>query len=174
MGVARFLGYQVGKTEAGVNVRPARPSDADLVVELSAELNAHERRPARRFNAADFRRDGFGAKAAFTCLIVEQDGEPAGYALFHPSYDAEMGRRGSFVHDLYLRPDYRRRGLGRALLAGVCRETRARGGEFVWWCMVEGNLDAEGFYRSLATSLDDLKIWIAQGDEFLSLAKPKS
>ena len=150
-------------------IRPAIPQDAAAVVAMAAELSANQGKPARSFSEADFRRDGFGARAAFSCLIVEVAGEPAGYALFHDSYDAEAGQRGAFVHDLYLRPGFRSRGLGRALLGQVCKATRASGGGFVWWCMVEGNSQAEGFYRRLAASLDDLRIWIADGDNFIRL-----
>ena len=154
----------------GVNIRPAEARDAAAVVEMAAELSVNEGKPPRSFSEADFRRDGFGEEAAFSCLIAEVDGRPAGYALYHGSYDAETGQRGAFVHDLYLRPAFRRRGLGHALLGEVCRMTRATGGRFVWWCMVDGNQGAEGFYRRLAASLDDLKIWIAEGEDFARLA----
>jgi GNAT superfamily N-acetyltransferase len=154
----------------GVRIRPAEPRDAAAVIAMAAELSANQGKPPRSFSEAAFRRDGFGPEAAFSCLIAEVDGAAAGYALFHDSYDAEAGGRGVFIHDLYLRPAFRRRGLGRALLARICRTTRAAGGRFVWWCMVEGNEAAEGFYRSLSAPLDDLKIWIADGEHFVRLA----
>ena len=153
-----------------VTIRLVRPEDAAAVVAMAEELSVNEGKPPRNLCEEDFRRDGFGPDAAFSCLIVEVAGETAGYALFHASYDAEAGKRGAFVHDLYLRPAFRGRGLGRALLGRVCEVTRAAGGGFVWWCMVEGNFHAEGFYRHLAASLDDLKIWIADGDNFAELA----
>ena len=154
----------------GVLIRPAEPSDAAAVVAMAAELSASQAKPPRSFSEADFRRDGFGAGKAFSCLIAEVDGAPVGYALFHDSYDAEGGARGAFIHDLYLRPTFRRRGLGRALLAEVCQATRTAGGGFVWWCMVDGNQTAEGFYRGLSATLDDLRIWIADGENFARLA----
>jgi GNAT superfamily N-acetyltransferase len=152
-----------------VKIRPAEPRDAAAVVAMAAELSANQGKPPRSFSEADFRRDGFGPEAAFSCLIAEVEGAAAGYALFHDSYDAEAGGRGVFIHDLYLRPAFRRGGLGRALLAQICRATQAAGGHFVWWCMVEGNDDTESFYRSLSASLDDLRIWIADGENFARL-----
>ncbi len=137
---------------------------------MAAELSLSQAKPPRSFSEADFLRDGFGPDKAFSCLIVEADGAPAGYALYHDSYDAEGGARGAFIHDLYLRPAYQRQGLGRALLGEVCRATRAAGGRFVWWCMVEGNQPAERFYRGLSAALGDLRIWIADGDDFARLA----
>ncbi len=153
-----------------VNIRSAKRRDAALVVAMAAELSAGEGKRSRGLTEADFRRDGFGRRAAFSCLIAEFDGAPAGYSLFHHAYDAESGQRGAFLHDLYLRPAYRGRGLGRALLAEVCRATRNGGGRFVWWCMIDGNHQASGFYRQLAKPLDDLKIWIAEGETFERLA----
>ena len=154
----------------GALIRSAEPGDAAAVVAMAAELSRCQAKPPRGFSEADFRRDGFGAGRAFSCLIVEVDGKPAGYALFHDSYDAEGGARGAFIHDLYLRPAFRRSGLGRALLARVCQATQAAGGRFVWWCMVDGNEAAEGFYRSMSASLADLRIWIADGENFARLA----
>jgi GNAT superfamily N-acetyltransferase len=158
----------------GASIRAAEPEDAVAVVAMAAELSLSQAKPARSFCEADFRRDGFGTDKAFSCLIVEVDGAPVGYALFHDSYDAEGGARGAFIHDLYLRPAFRRRGLGRALLAQVCQTTQAAGGRFVWWCMVDGNHAAEGFYRGLSAALEDLRIWIAEGENFARLAQGPS
>ena len=164
------LPHDLRKVVMSVNIRPAEPGDAVAVVAMAAELNAHERRPARRFSEADFRRDGFGPRAAFSCLIAEAEGLAVGYALYHPSYDAEAGHRGAFIHDLYLRPAHRRRGIGSALLAAVGRSVEQAGGSFVWWCMIDGNKAAESFYGHYARPLGDLRIWIAQDQDFLRLA----
>ncbi len=153
-----------------VNIRSAKRRDAALVVAMAAELSAGEGKRPRGLTETAFRRDGFGLRAAFSCLIAEVDGAPVGYSLFHRAYDAESGQRGSFLHDLYLRPAFRSQGLGRVLLAEVCRVTRAAGGTFVWWCMIDGNHQADGFYRHLAAPLDDLKVWIAEGESFERLA----
>ena len=142
----------------GVNIRPARRRDAAAVVAMSRELSAGEGKPERGFDEARFRRDGFGRKAAFGCLIAEVDGETAG----------------AFMHDLYLKAPYRGQGLGKALIAEVCRRTQKAGGDFVWWCMVEGNGTAEAFYHGLAKPLRDLRIWIAEGGNFERLADGES
>lgn len=154
-----------------VNIRSAKRRDAAVVVAMAAELSDGEGKPLRGFGEPEFRRDGFGLNAAFSCLVAEVDGEIVGYTLFHRAYDAESGQRGAFVHDLYLRAPHRGRGLGRALLAEVCRATGKAGGEFVWWCMIDGNQRADGFYRSLAKPLDDLKVWVAEGENFRHLAE---
>ena len=115
---------------------------------------------------AELSRDELQAKLLELLTLVETSRE-----LLRAKDDDDMaGQRGAFLHDLYLRPAYRGRGLGRALLAEVCRATRNGGGRFVWWCMIDGNHQASGFYRQLAKPLDDLKIWIAEGETFERLA----
>lgn len=155
-----------GAEATGGTIRPAARRDGAVVAAMAAELSAGAGKPPRDFSEADFRRDGFGHKAAFSCLIAEIEDGAVGFAMFHPAYDTESGERGAFLHDLYVRPAWRRRGLGRDLLAGVCQATKAAGGCFVWWCMVRDDKPAERFYRHLAAPLDDLKIWIAAGEIF--------
>ena len=152
------------------NIRPAEARDAGEVVAMAQELSAHENKPARSFDEAAFRRDGLGPDAVFSAQIAEVAGQSAGYVLYHPAYDAEGGTRGLYIHDLYIRPAYRNQGLGRALLAAVCRAARADGGSFVWWCMIDGNRRAEAFYSRHAVLLDDLRNWIADGERFDRLA----
>lgn len=156
------------------NIRPANARDAGDVVAMAQELSAHESKPARSFDAAAFRRDGLGSRAAFSVRIAEVDGQSAGYVLFHPAYDAEGGERGLYIHDLYLRPAYRDKGLGRALLGAVCQAAQATGGSFVWWCMVDGNHKAEAFYNRHAVPLRDLRIWIADGENFERLSRSEA
>ena len=156
------------------NIRPAKGRDACDVVAMAQELSAHENKPLRSFDETAFRRDGLGSRAAFSVRIAEVDGQSAGYVLYHPAYDAEGGERGLYIHDLYLRPAYRGKGLGRALLGAVCQAARAAGGSFVWWCMIDGNQRAEAFYSRHAVPLRDLRIWIADGENFDRLARAES
>ncbi|MEM7223419.1 MAG: GNAT family N-acetyltransferase [Pseudomonadota bacterium] len=153
------------------NIRPAEARDGAEVVAMAQELSAHESKPVRSFDETDFRRDGFGADPAFLVRIAEVAGQSAGYALFHPTYDAEGGERGLYIHDLYVRPAYRDQGIGRALLAAVCQAARDSGGSFVWWCMIDGNRKAEAFYGRHAVPLQDLRIWIADGEHFNRLVE---
>jgi GNAT superfamily N-acetyltransferase len=70
--------------------------------------------------AEDLARDGFGEHPRFRALIAEWDGQPAGYALFFPYYSTWTGP-GLFLEDLFVREPFRRRGIGKALLASVAR-----------------------------------------------------
>jgi GNAT superfamily N-acetyltransferase len=106
-------------------IRPAGHQDVDLVVELIEELNAHQGEPTGQVTAEAVRRDGFGAAPEFQVLLAEVDGTTAGYALFQPSWSTEVGERGLYLYDLYVRETARGRGVGRALLAAVAARAKA-------------------------------------------------
>lgn len=153
------------------HIRPAVPGDAAAVVTMMGELSAHEGKPPPEFGEAQFRRDGFGPDAAFTCLIAEAGNGPLGYALFHPAYDCEKGLRGSYLYDFYVAAAARRQGIGRALLAAVCRSTAQSGGGFVWWCMERDNELAARFYRRFAELEPNTLVWDLAGRAFAQLAE---
>ena len=107
----------------GLVVRPATPADAEAVTRLCDELNEHEGEPVGHFTPELVRRDGFGrTPPEFRIFLAVLDGEPAGYAMFHPSYSSEWGQRGVYLQDLFVRPAARRgrrwAGTGRQ---GPCR-----------------------------------------------------
>jgi GNAT superfamily N-acetyltransferase len=95
-----------------------------------------------------FKRDAFKPSPEFEVLLAESGGAIVGYALFHLSYEPSYSARGVYLSDLYVTPDRRPEGVGRALLARVAREAAARGRTFVWW--VSRTNEARGFYRTLA------------------------
>jgi GNAT superfamily N-acetyltransferase len=132
-----------------VPIRDARPADVPDIHALMVEHAAHE-------GAADqialtpegLARSLFGPESTVRALIAEPAGEPgvvAGTALWYPTFSTWAGRSGIWLEDLYLRPRYRRHGLGRALLADLRSRTDGR----VEWDVLRGNDDAAAFYRSL-------------------------
>jgi GNAT superfamily N-acetyltransferase len=133
-----------------VHLRPASPSDAGLILALVRELAEYEREPdAVKATEEDILRDGFGAQARFQCVIAEWDGEPAGFALFFYNYSTWEGRAGIYLEDLYVRPPFRNRGIGKALfryLAGravdekLCRLS---------WQVLDWNRPAIEFYEAI-------------------------
>ena len=142
-----------------ISVRAARPEDDRLIVPMVEALSAFEGAPKSRFTSERYRRDGFGPDAAFSALIAEWDGFIAGYCLFHPAYNANLGVRGSYLAHLFVREEARRRGAGRALMAAVAEHTLAAGGAFVTWSMVSSNRAAGAFYRSLGAQAIQPVAW---------------
>ncbi len=131
------------------HIRPATVEDAPLIAALVRDLAEYEREPASaRLTAADFARDGFGPAPAFECLIAEVDGVGCGLALFFPCYSTWEGQ-GVYLEDLFVRPEQRGLGLGRALLAEVARLALARGAVHLDWSVLAWNEPALRFYATL-------------------------
>lgn len=156
---------------SGIVVRPATPDDAGAISRLCDALNEHEGEPVGLFTPDLIRKDGFDrAPPEFRVLMAVVDGEPAGYAMFHPSYSSEHGQRGLYLQDLYVADGVRRRGVGRALLAGVARAAADEGRNFVWWCSKPWNEDARAFYAGLGAVEEDIRAHAVFGDAFAALA----
>lgn len=132
-----------------VTIRPATVEDADIILAFVKELATFEREPhAVKASAADFRRDGWGPDPVFAAWIAELDGEPVGFALAFRNYSTWEGRPGLFVEDLYVRPEARRHGVGKRLLAEVARQAVARGCRRVDLNVLHWN-PARGFYAAI-------------------------
>jgi GNAT superfamily N-acetyltransferase len=142
-----------------MTIRAAHSEDASLILAFVRELAVFEREPdAVKIGEAELLRDGFSDGAAnpfFECLIAEEDGEPAGIALFFPVYSTWRGRC-LHLEDLIVRPRFRGRGIGKALLARVAALAVQRGCARLFWHVLDWNEPAIDFYKSLgATQLVD-------------------
>lgn len=153
-----------------VRVRPAVPDDAELLARLVAELNRHEGYPTGECTAEVIRAHGFGERPEFRALVAELDGEPVGYAAFHPSFSTEHGQRGLYLEDLFVRVEARRQGVGRALLAAVARAAAGEGRTFVWWCSKPSNTGAATFYATLGGIQEEIRAHALFGPAFDALA----
>ena len=120
-----------------------------MAQELNAAMRALGDKNQGRFDAACFRRDGFGDRPAFRGLIAEDAGQPQGYLLYNEIYDTDMAQRALFVIDLYVRPAARGHGVGRALMAEAERLCRAAGGGALLWGVLHQNEAAMAFYETL-------------------------
>ena len=116
------------------------------------------------------RRDGFGLRPEFNILIGVCDGEIAGYTLYFDVYEPNYSERGLYLADLYVRPEHRNRGLGRALLACVAAEGRRRKRSFVWWVALADNVAAQAFYERLGAAAIPVVAHAAFGPFFDTLA----
>ncbi|HET9251105.1 MAG TPA: GNAT family N-acetyltransferase [Candidatus Eisenbacteria bacterium] len=93
--------------------------------------------------------DGFGAAPKFSLLVAEMGGVPAGYALYHASYDSDIAAPSLWLVDLYVEERARRAGAGRALMRALAREALRSGARTVAWCVQDRNERAIAFYRAL-------------------------
>src|SRR5436190_13120407 len=153
-------------------VRGARPEDAPLLLALFRELAVYERLEHELRATEELVRQAlFGERPAAEALLAEHAGEAAGYALFFPTFSSFLARQGVWLEDLFVRPEHRGAGVGRALLAAVAARVRERGGERLEWAALDWNELALGFYRGLgARTMDE---WITHrlvGEDLASLA----
>jgi GNAT superfamily N-acetyltransferase len=160
----------VSGTPPGLRVRPAVVVDAPAITAMIEELNAQQGDETGHVTADAVRRDGFGPEPEFRVLVAELAGAPVGYALFHPSWSTEVGQRGFYLYDLYVRPAARGHGAGRALMAALARLAKAEGRSFLWWNSKDWNQDAQIFYRGLGAIEETVKAHAIFGDAFEALA----
>jgi GNAT superfamily N-acetyltransferase len=132
-------------------VRPATPDDAELIHRLVCELAIYEREPdAVQATPESLRAQMLREPPPFECVIGELDGAPAGFALWFHNYSTWTGKPGLYLEDLFVRPDARGRGLGKALLVHLARVACTRGCGRFEWAVLDWNRPAIAFYEALA------------------------
>ena len=133
-----------------IKIRPVKRSDAEQVGQMIQGMAEYLRGLGDdtdfRFNAKSFLRDGFGRHRAFYGFIAEVDGKAAGYALYNDGYDTDKGYRIVYLVDLFVRPEYRRTGLGRQLIDAVKTAAKKRGAKKMFWTVYAPNRTARQFY----------------------------
>ena len=154
-------------------IRFATPADAATILALIRALAAYEREPdAVEASEATLASQLAEPSPPFECLIAEVDGEAAGFALFFHTYSTWRGRRGLWLEDLFVRPEHRGAGIGRALLVELARLAVARGCARFEWTVLDWNELAIGFYRGLgAAPLDEWTTWRLDGAALAALAR---
>ncbi len=153
-------------------IRPAGLEDTEEILALIYELAGYEKAPNEAKATADqIRQSFFCENPKVFCEIVEEDGKIAGFAIWFLNYSTWQGMHGIYLEDLFIRPEYRKRGYGKDLLkhlAGICKE---RGyGRFQWW-VLDWNTPAIDFYTSLgAKAMDEWTVYRVSGKELSDLA----
>lgn len=162
---------------AALVIRAATPADVPLILQLIRGLAEYERLPHEVVATEPLLAEQlFGAHPGAEVLLAEWAGESAGFALFCPNFSTFLGRCGIWLEDLFVVPTCRGRSIGRALLAELARVAIARGCGRLEWSVLDWNVDAIGFYRSLgARPMDEWTTFRVTGDALERLASaPKS
>jgi GNAT superfamily N-acetyltransferase len=157
-------------------IRPATPGDIAELHALIRALAEYERLTAICTSSeADLARALFGSRPLAEALIAEiDDASPifAGFALFFHTYSTFLGRPGLWLEDLFVRPEHRGAGIGRALIHKLARIAVERGCGRFEWAVLDWNAPAIGFYESLgAAVLPDWRIVRMTGDALTRLAE---
>jgi GNAT superfamily N-acetyltransferase len=157
---------------AGFAIRPARPADAELLVNLVRELAVYEKlEECARATPDDFRKHLFGPTPAAEAAVAEVGSEPAGFALWYSTFSTFRGQPGLYLEDIFVKPIYRGRGIGKALLAAVAKRAVERGCGRLEWSVLDWNSPAIGFYRALgARPMDEWTVYRIDDEPLQRLA----
>jgi GNAT superfamily N-acetyltransferase len=158
--------------DQSIRIVPATEQQIPLILELIRGLAEYEKLGHEVVATEEsLRASLFGPRPDAEVVIAYAGNEPAGFALFFHNYSTFLGRRGLYLEDLFVKPPYRSRGVGRALLQHLARLAVERGcGRFEWW-VLDWNQPAIRFYQSLgARPMSDWTVYRVTGDALAELA----
>lgn len=154
-----------------ISIRPAAPTDLPLIAELIRALADYEKLAhAVCFDEAVLGGKLFGPRPYAEVMIGEIDGVAEGFALFFHNFSTFEGKPGIYLEDLFVRPEARGSGLGKALLAALARLSVERDCARLEWSVLDWNEPAIGFYRSLgAEFMDEWTVMRVDGEALTRL-----
>ena len=157
-----------------MTVRPATESDLDTIIELIRALADYEREPdAVELDRETLRGHLFGPQPYADVLMAETgEGASAGFALFFHNFSTWKGRPGIYLEDLFVRPEFRGHGYGKALLVELARIAVQRGCARFEWSVLDWNEPSIAFYKALgAVPMDEWTTYRVTGDALERLAE---
>jgi GNAT superfamily N-acetyltransferase len=145
-------------SQTALAIRYATAADVSLILDFIRGLAEYERAPEEAVaTEEDLLRDGFGLAPRFRVVIAEWQGQPAGFAFFFFNYSTWKGRPGLHLEDLFVRPEFRGKGIGKALLVHLAKIALEENCSRFEWQVLDWNTPAIEFYESLGAKL--LKEW---------------
>jgi GNAT superfamily N-acetyltransferase len=159
-------------TPGAVRIAAATERDVPIILELIRALAEYERLSHQVVATPDGLRESlFGARPAAEAAIAYLDDKPVGFAVWFQNYSTFLGRAGLYLEDLFVTPERRGHGVGRALLAHVAGVAVARGAGRMEWSVLDWNEPAIGFYRSIgAVPMHEWTVYRLTGDALNRLA----
>ena len=157
----------------GLCIRAATKADSALIFSFVRELAEYEKLLDNVVaTSGDIEQALFGANPRVFCDIAEWDGAPAGFALWFYNFSTFRGRYGIYLEDLFVRPTFRGKGIGKALLQHLAKRAVAEGCARVEWWVLNWNEPSIKFYESLgAVPMDEWTVFRLTGDALNRLAK---
>jgi GNAT superfamily N-acetyltransferase len=144
-----------------------------VILRLVRALAEYEREPrAVLATEEDFLRYGFGPTPRYSVLLAEEEGQVAGFALWFFTFSTWLGKPGLYLEDLFVRPELRGRGIGKAMMIELARVAMREGCGRFEWAVLDWNQPSIDFYRSLGARL--MEEWVVcrlEGDSLRALAE---
>lgn len=139
---------------AAIHIRPATRVDTPAILAMIRELAEFEKlEHLMATNETTLAEELFGAKSPAEALLGEFEGKPVTFAVFFHNFSTFLGKKGLFLEDLYVKPPFRRRGFGRAMLLHVARIAAERNCGRFEWMVLDWNAPAIQFYEKLGATL---------------------
>jgi GNAT superfamily N-acetyltransferase len=154
-----------------MKIRPAQQDEVGIVLQLIHDLALYEKAPNEvEATEKELLETIFVDNARVFCDVVDVDGEIAGMAIWFLNYSTWQGKHGIYLEDLFIKPEFRGKGYGKALLQHLARVCDERGyGRFQWW-VLDWNSPAIEFYKSLgAVAMDEWTVYRVSGDPLKKL-----
>ncbi|MCG6133050.1 MAG: GNAT family N-acetyltransferase [Nostoc sp. LLA-1] len=153
-------------------LRFAEPADSNVLFDLIKGLAEYEKLShAVTGNALDLQEHLFGSPKYVEAILAEYAGQAVGFALFFYNYSTFLTKPGIYLEDLFVLPEYRRQGIGKAILSKVAQIAVERNCGRLEWSVLDWNESAQAFYRSMGASiLDEWRICRVTEDALQQLA----
>jgi GNAT superfamily N-acetyltransferase len=153
-------------------IRPARAGDVPVILQLIQDLATYERAPDEVVATEEQLVDVlFGERAVAEVLLAFEEETPVGFALYFYNFSTWLGRPGLYLEDLFVKPEKRGKGYGRALLVELAKIARDRGCGRMEWAVLNWNEPAIKFYRALgAKPMDEWTVFRLTREEIGRLA----
>ena len=164
------------KIQTDFEIRPACAADVPIILQLIRDLATYERAPSEVTATEEQLVDVlFGEKPAAEVLLAFENETPAGFALFFHNFSTWLGRPGLYLEDLFVKPEKRGKGYGRALLVDLAKIAYERGCGRMEWAVLDWNESAIRFYHSLgAKPMDEWTVFRLTRDGIARLAQSES
>ena len=153
-------------------IRKAEISDAEAIHNLIVELAIYEREPEAVVATVDKLKENlFGADPVAFCHVAEVDGQVVGIAIWFLNYSTWLGKAGLYLEDLFVKPEFRSRGLGLQLMKTLAQICVERGYERFQWWVLDWNEPSINFYKSIgAEAMDEWTVYRLSGSALIKFA----
>lgn len=165
------MDYRLMTSPSNLIVRFAQPADYSILFKLIQGLAEYEKLShAITGNALSLKEHLFGSRRYIEAILAESAGQAVGFALFFHNYSTFLTKPGIYLEDLFVLPEYRRQGIGKAILTKVAQIAVERDCGRLEWSVLDWNESAQAFYRSMGASiLDDWRICRVTEDALIQL-----